>query len=1069
MLTYAFDLLYAIYEEEGYASSEICEKILTHNLYGIELDERAGELAAFALTMKARSKQRRFFNKEVTPNICILQNVQFDEGELKGYMDEMGRDLFSSALPQTVLQFDEADNFGSLIVPQATDVAELRQMLEAKDMGGQLFLHGTHKKVLQALEMADYLSPKYHVVVANPPYMGGKGMNASLANFAKKNYPDSKSDLFAMFMERCVELSRASGYMGMINMQSWMFLSSYEKLRAKLLANQAIISMAHLGARGFDSIGGEVVSTTAFVLQNSALPDYKGQCLRLVDGMSEAEKSAQAQKAIQNQGCGWFYRVSSNDLKKIPGAPVVYWLSPKLISTFEDGNSLGDRIALKAGLSTGDNVTYQRQWYEVATNRTNHIATDAEDAEKSGCKWFPCHSGGEYKKWYGNHAVIVNWEKNGAAIRAFKGSAVRNDTFYFKVGITWSKVSTGIFAARYRPYGFLFDDTGRCGFADNLNQTKESLALLCSCLSDVYLKALCPTLSFTSGEIAKIPHLSADAAVINTIVDACILQTKADWDSYETSWDFTTLPLLQPVETFQTLENSGGKVPTIGKIDGEISNPWNQSLQTLEKTYAELSNHWKSMTLEMQRLEEENNRIFIDAYGLQDELTPEVPLNEITLTCNPHYRYKLSGQWLVASDQEKEEELEKRLCEDTMKEFISYAVGCMFGRYSLDKPGLILANQGETVADYVRKVCSDKCVVDRETVGSGKWEVGSADELPTIHSPLSTKENGVNDYGDSEELSRADCVAESDGLGRAGLSGNETISERGALRADESGETSGSFSTFKHRRGTSSEVDEGISKFLIHCERFESRGGDPNPACPALELCNQRFCTANSESGGRSVSSAERVDEQSQVTTHCPLSTIHFLPDDDNVIPILEGDWFTDDAAERFRKFLRVTFGEEYYEENLRFIEKAIGKDLQKYFLKDFYADHVKRYKKRPIYWLFSSPKGSFNALIYMHRYRPDTVSVVLNDYLREFRTKLNAKLEHLLQVDASADASKSDKTKALKEIEKIKKILDELDTYEHETLYPLAGQQIEIDLDDGVKVNYPKFGIALKKIAGLS
>jgi len=299
----------------------------------------------------------------------------------------------------------------------------------------------------------------------------------------------------------------------------------------------------------------------------------------------------------------------------------------------------------------------------------------------------------------------------------------------------------------------------------------------------------------------------------------------------------------------------------------------------------------------MQRLEEENNRIFIEAYGLQDELTPEVPLNEITLTCNPHYRYR--------GDKSKEE-LEALLLADTMKEFLSYAVGCMMGRYSLDKPGLILANQGETVEDYLTKV-----------------------ELP--------------------------------------------------------------------------------------------------------------------------------------------LEALQFEPDDDNVIPILEGDWFTDDISERFRTFLRVTFGDEHYEENLRFIEEAIGKPIEKYFLKDFYADHVKRYKKRPIYWLFSSPKGSFNALIYMHRYRPDTVSIVLNDYLREFRAKLNAKLEHLQQVEVSADASKSDKTKAVKEIEKIRKILDELDSYEHDILYPLAGQQIEIDLDDGVKVNYPKFGKALKKVAGLS
>jgi type II restriction/modification system DNA methylase subunit YeeA len=294
----------------------------------------------------------------------------------------------------------------------------------------------------------------------------------------------------------------------------------------------------------------------------------------------------------------------------------------------------------------------------------------------------------------------------------------------------------------------------------------------------------------------------------------------------------------------------------------------------------------------MQRLEEENNRIFIEAYGLQDELTPEVPLNEITLTCNPHYRY---------GGNKTEAELEALLLADTMKEFISYAVGCMFGRYSLDKPGLILANQGETIEDYRQKV--------------------------------------------------------------------------------------------------------------------------PNSSFPA---------------------------------------------DEDNVIPMLDGDWFPDDIAERFRKFLRVTFGEEHYDENLKFLENAIGKDIRKYFLRDFYTDHVKRYKKRPIYWLFSSPKGSFNALIYMHRYRPDTVSVVLNDYLREFRTKLTAHKNHLEQVSISESATASERTKALKEIEKLNKTIEELADYEREVIYPLATEQVAIDLDDGVKVNYGKFGNALKKIPGL-
>ncbi len=299
ILTYTFDLLYAIYEEEGYDPFEIPEKILMHNLYGIEIDERAGELAAFALTMKARARQRRFFNKGVKPNICVLENIHFNESELKDYMDFIGRDLFTAPLQTTIKQFEEADNFGSLIRPAVNDVSGMLNILESKNVSGQLFLSPTHQKVLQALQQADYLSPKYHVVVANPPYMGGKGMNPSLAAWVKENYPESKSDLFAMFIERNLDLTQKHGAVGMITMQSWMFLSSFEKLRAKLLDNATILSMAHLGARGFDSIGGEVVSTTAFVLDNGYIPDYKGAFVRLVDGKSEAEKDRMLKEAIQ--------------------------------------------------------------------------------------------------------------------------------------------------------------------------------------------------------------------------------------------------------------------------------------------------------------------------------------------------------------------------------------------------------------------------------------------------------------------------------------------------------------------------------------------------------------------------------------------------------------------------------------------------------------------------------------------------------------------------------------------------------------------------------------------------
>lgn len=872
MLTYAFDLLYAIYEEEGYEPAEIPEKILTHNLYGIEIDERAGELAAFALTMKARAKQRRFFNKGVKPNICVLENVHFDEGELKNYMDFVGRDLFTAPLQTTLRQFEEADNFGSLIRPDVTNVDGILRTLESKNVSGQLFISITHQKVLQALRQADYLSPKYHVVIANPPYMGGKGMNGRLSAWTKEYYPSSKSDLFAMFIERNLDLAQTHGAVAMITMQSWMFLSSFEEFRMRILCQGTLLSMVHLGPRAFDSIGGEVVSTTAFVLMSHNNPEYKGWYLRAVRGMSEAEKVTLILEAVKNFNCGWLYSASASDLKKIPGHPIAYFLSEAAKHIFANAPSLRDKAEPRQGLISGDTDRFLRIWSEVGNNRIAKNMRSRQDAKMSGLKWFPIDKGGEFRKWYGNNDYIVNWENDGEAIRSFTDdtgklrSRPQNMDYYFRPGVTWTKVSNSIFSVRITNDGHIFSDAGMKAFAHNATQLNDICGFLNSKLTPFFLSAISETINYEQGNIARLPIINAHSRVVDRLCEFA----QQDWNYYETSWNFTKLPLLHP----------------------DFRQP------TLKATYQKLRAHWREITLEMQQLEEENNRIFIEAYGLHDELTPEVPLNEITLTCNPHYRY---------GNDKSNDELEALLLADTMRELVSYAVGCMFGRYALEKPGLVLANQGETIADYLKQV--------------------------------------------------------------------------------------------------------------------------PEPSFPA---------------------------------------------DDDNVIPMLDGDWFTDDIAERFRRFLRVAFGEEHYEKNLQFVEQALnikGKrnySIRDYFLGEFYGDHVKRYKKRPIYWLFSSPKGSFNALIYMHRYRLDTVSVVLNDYLREFRTKLTSHKNHLEAVSISASSSQGEKTKALKEIEKITKMIAEMEVYEREVLYPLATVQKEIDLDKGVKYNYPLFGDALKKIPGL-
>jgi len=568
-----------------------------------------------------------------------------------------------------------------------------------------------------------------------------------------------------------------------------------------------------------------------------------------------------------------FYRASAADFKKIPGSPIAYWITDDVRNAFANGTALGDISSPRKGNSTSDNNRFLRYWPELCiANVGLNLASYSSEF-----RWIPYNKGGGFLKWYGHNSYLIDWQDQGRAIRDIPTAVIANESLFFQPGLTWGTVTTKHFSIRWFDEGFIFDNGGCCIFGAR-ELRPYLMALLNSSVFPLIIGSINPTLNFQSGDVAKFPVITNSTISPQVAANAASLLGfgRLDWDAYERSWDFQSLPLL-----------TASSEPT----------------PTLESSYTAWITQNRDTIAEMKRLEEENNRLFIDAYGLADELTPDVPIEQITLTVNPAYRYGkkvASGEWSVESG--FGEELETRFRQDTMDEFISYAVGCMLGRYSLDKPGLILANQGETIEDYLNQI--------------------------------------------------------------------------------------------------------------------------PEPT---------------------------------------------FMPDEDNVIPILDGDWFTDDIVDRFCQFLRVTFGDTHYQENLTFLENALGKPLRKYFLKDFYASHIKRYKKRPIYWMFSSPKGSFNALIYMHRYTPDTASIVLNDYLREFRAKLTGRKEHLEQISISSTASSRDKTAALREIEKLKTTIAELETYETETLYPLATQRVEIDLDDGVKVNYSKFGNALKKIKGLS
>lgn len=856
LLTYAFDLLYEIYAEEGHDAAEIPGLILKHNLTGIEIDDRAGALAAFALSMKAAAKlgRRRFLRMEAKPDIVVLQDVRFTPAEMQDVAAVVGKDLFTDELRETLGQFEQAKNFGSLIVPKLRDPAETLRVVEARDFGGDLLLKEVQERVMAVLRMAEALSPKYHVVVANPPYSGSRGLNETLSGWLADYFPNSKLDLFAAFIERGLDLTTADGMVAMVTMESWMFLSSFERLRERLLSQSSFNSMIHMPylGRGGTSMGINF-GTTAFSIKRRAEPTRLAgfYCLRHF----ETEDGRPSAFPPVNERHGM---ATPEDFKKITGMPIAYWASDELKAAFRLYAPVATIATSVQGMITGNNNKFLRQWFEVSK-----LKVRTSEGSSAGQIWAPYNKGGDFRKWYGNQDSVADWRNGG---RDFTRNRSVNSSLYFRPYVSWSYFTSRTASARFFPEGFLWDVHGSGAFTDKKHDENRILGLICSIVGIKLLETLNPTLSFQVENMLAMPlaNFGNREAQLEHVVLSAIDIARSDWDAYETSWDFTTLPLLSP----------------------------DHRAKTLTDTYANLRARWQSMTDEMQRLEEENNRIFIDAYGLADELTPEVLIEEITLTCNPAYRYGVKGS---------EEDREARLREDTVAEFLHYAVGCMFGRYSLDEPGLILANQGEGIEEYLARV--------------------------------------------------------------------------------------------------------------------------PEPS---------------------------------------------FAPDRDNVIPVLDADWFADDIVTRARDFLRVTFGEAKFRENLAFVEAALGKDLRRWFTKDFFDYHVRRYKKRPIYWMFSSPKGSFNALIYMHRYRPDTVSVVLNQYVREFIHKLEVERARLEKLADDPNATQSARTKAQKDIGTVIKQIAELTEWERETVYPMAQQKIAIDLDDGVKRNYPLFAGALKPIKGL-
>jgi hypothetical protein len=902
MLTYAFDLLTLIYEEEGYTPSEIPALILRHNLHGLEICPRAAQLAELALVFKAREKSRRFFQPEhlVRPNITELKDIRFEDGELQAYFKALGRQpsALHPQLAKLLHQFEEAKNFGSLIQPCLTE-AEIQSVRSAIQkstpiiQNSELMVAATHRKVLRVLEQAEALTQRYHVVVANPPYMGSIQLNGLLGRFVSANFSEGSQDLYGAFIMRNLQAVVPKGFVAMITFQNWLSASSFKALREYLINESSVMSLVHNG-RG---VWGADFGSCAFVLVKEA--NQVGVFYRLFEKISLVATNEELDAKFLAAVASPTATIRMHEFSKIPSSAIVYWASAQVRSIFEEKKGLGSVAQFKAGMSTGNNPIFQRNWFEVEGRRFAHPSIGT--TERNERRWFPCNSGGDFRKWYGNDESVVDWENSGARIKAYGGSAVRNEGYYFREGLTYNKISIGRFAARYRGTGYVFDDTGRCVFPNGEGTTVyTTLAFLCSAVADHFLRMLTPTVSFTSKELEAVPWRNTEGANVGEFGKECISLARADWDNFETSWDFRDQPLLRNYEVGMMNDEGGEK-----RSDSDFI-IHNSSFIIKGTTLEESWNNWKRYCdfaiQRMQELETENNRLFIAAYGLEGELQPEVPEDQITL---------------ARADQRKD-----------IAAFLSYAVGVMFGRYSLQVPGLVLADAGGTVEDY--------------------WRI------------VRTKDEG--------------------------------------------------------RRMK----DE---------EKQDSDASDPN-----FILHNSSF----------------------------------ILPDEDGILPILDGEWFEDDIVARTREFLRATFGEATLKQNLRFIEDSLGKSLDKYFLTDFYKDHLQTYKKRPIYWLFQSPKKGFSALVYVHRYTKDTVNTLLNKYLRDYLKKLESRIAYLTQEEATATATK-DKTAARKEREKLQKALKDCQDWERNTILPVAQARLEIDLDDGVKVNYLKFTGAVQPIAGLA
>lgn len=927
MLTYCFDMLYEIYEDLGWGKKDAVLSILKNNLYGLEIDKRAGQLASFAIMMKGREKFPRLLKvleKLEDEEKFELNTLWIDESNR---ISEGTRAFLSENKFQTILQllenFDDAKEYGSILKLTPINIAkaqeELDNFIELYKRRGQLTLltpanqldfsmvsidfEEECKIIKKLIQQQKVMSDSYDVTITNPPYMGNGRMNDKLKNYINNYYSDVKSDLFAVFFIKCCEMTKEKGHLGFMSPFVWMFIKSYEELRRFFIEEKTITSLIQLEYSGFEDA---TVPICTFTLQN-LFTNKDGEYIRLSDFKGAKNQPIKTLEAIENKDCGWRYKINQKEFEKIPSSPIAYWVSDKIRKAFEKNKKLEDYAITRLGMATADNDRFLRLWNEVNYNKIGFEISNSEEALESKKKWFPYSKGGEFRKWYGNQEYLVNWENNGYSIMNFKDSKGKvrshnyNLEYIFKKGLTWSALSSSKFSIRILPKGFLFDNAGSSLFMKENLELEYLLFILTNSKLQDLLILINPTLNYQPGNLNSLPivnsskHLKKEAI---TLVQQNIDIAKEEWDSRETSWDFETLYLAKG--------------------------------DSIESAYNDYCNHWRDNFVAMHKNEEELNKIFIDIYELNDEMDNSVPFEDITLLKKEaEIEEILIPAQHIVDIEEKEKTSEGYLYNrgaklefdrlELVKQFLSYAVGCIMGRYSIDKKGLIMAN--------------------------------------------------------------SDDVLE--------------VDERNIYIKDSDGEV-------RH-----------------HIE---------NP---------------------------------------------RFFPDDYGILPITSEKVFNNDIVTKVIEFVEALYGKENLNENLEFICEALGRKenesyditLRNYFIKDFYADHLQRYQKRPIYWLMNSgKKNGFSALVYLHRYEKNSVARVRTEYLLPYQDKLENLRGYYERITFDSGASAKEKKQAEKSLKELDGMLKELKDYANEVKH-IAELKIELDLDDGVKVNYEKFGKVLKKI----